>query len=66
MITFSLKVAGVASVSDDFFLLQNMLGYTELNVDTIKNPLEFPEKRQCFHSNVLVRYDVRTSYIRSP
>ena len=30
-----LKVAGAASVSVDFFL-HNMLGYTELNIDTTK------------------------------
>ena len=30
------KVVGVVSVSVDFFL-HNMLGYTELNVDTTKN-----------------------------
>ena len=38
MIT-KLKVVGAASMSVDFFLLclHNMLGYTELNVNTTKN-----------------------------
>ena len=30
-------MVGAASVSVEFFLLHNILGYTELNVDTTKN-----------------------------
>ena len=76
MVRLTVKVVWAASVSVDFFNVDTKQKSPDTNVvfrqSTLKkrcpfgNPLEFPEKRQSFHSNDRVRYDVRTRYIRSP